>query len=173
MRDFPHPGTPAFDDRVEPFDLTGFFAGELEALGSFHDRFGTLRRQFVATIHGHRQGPSLILDEVFHFDDGELEDRRWTLTDQGGGLWTGTADGVIGTAQGQVIGRSFRLRYRFNLRLGNRFLPVTFDDWMFRQSADLVLNRASVSKFGIVLGTMTNCFRQTVPVREQALLRSA
>jgi hypothetical protein len=33
-----------------------------------------------------------------------------------------------------------------------------FDDWMFRQSEDVVLNRATVSKFGITVGSVTLAF---------------
>jgi hypothetical protein len=37
-------------------------------------------------------------------------------------------------------------------------MNVHFDDWIYRQSEDIAINRAYVSKFGIEIGSVTIVF---------------
>ncbi|NBB81866.1 MAG: DUF3833 family protein [Alphaproteobacteria bacterium] len=152
-------------DRRPSFRLERHFPGRTRARGLFQDRFGTLRRQFDVAIDSSWDGERLTLVEDFSYDDGAEERRVWTLRPVGETGYEGGADGVVGTARGSVDGSVFRWRYRFRLPIGKRSLTVTFDDWMVLQPDGRVINRAKVTKFGILLGEVTLVFD---PVAEAA-----
>ena len=44
------------------------------------------------------------------------------------------------------------------LKMDGRELEVHFDDWIYRQSEDVAINRAYVSKFGVEIGSVTIVF---------------
>ena len=135
------------------FDLVDYFDGSSRAWGQFQDRFGKVRRRFVVDIDGQWDGETLTLTEDFLYDDGETEQRIWTLRKTGTETWEGHADGVVGTATGRTSGNAFNWRYAFDLQTGDgETLRVDFDDWLWRQDEHVVINRAYVSKLGIAVG---------------------
>ena len=149
-----------FADREPRFRIEEYFAGKTRAWGIFQDRFGTLRRQFVVDIDGTWDGETLTLVEDFVYDDGETEQRVWRITKSGAHSYEGRADGVIGIAKGESYGNALNWRYDFALKVGDSLWNVHFDDWMFLQGDGVMINRASVTKFGIELGQVTIAFRK-------------
>lgn len=149
-----------FEGTYPPFELEQFFDGQTEAAGIFYDRFGNIRRQFTVDITGTVDGDNLTLVEDFVYDDGETEQRIWSLTRTGEDTYEGTAPGVIGIARGQIAGNAFHWEYTFDLPMNGDTLRVTFDDWMFLQPNGTVVNRAVISKWGIELGTAVISFRR-------------
>lgn len=142
------------------FRLESYFDGAVRAWGLFQDRFGTVRRQFVVDIEGRRQGDMLVLEEAFHYTDGATEHRTWRIESDGPDRYVGRADGVVGRAEGRVLGPAVRWRYVFRLPVGGRTLRVNFDDWLYPQDAEIVIGRARVTKLGLRLGSVTLCFRR-------------
>ena len=140
--------------------LEDYFAGRCRAWGVFVDRFGKARRQFEVDIHGAWDGQILTLVEDFLYDDGEVERRTWYITKVGARSYEGRADGVIGTAKGVVQGGALNWTYRFALAVGDRTLNVRFNDWLFLQRDGIMLNRAEVTKFGVLLGEVMLFFRK-------------
>lgn len=138
--------------------LEEYFAGKVYAWGVFEDRFGQIKRQFQVDINGQWDGRTLVLDEAFLFDDGETDQRIWTITKHSDQRYTGTADDIIGEAEGAASGNALNWRYRMNLKVGDGHWEVTFDDWMFLQPGNVMINRALVSKWGIELGQVTLFF---------------
>jgi hypothetical protein len=65
---------------------------------------------------------------------------------------------VIGTAQGESSGNALNWRYQLNIETEGSTWKVFFDDWMFLQPNQILINRASMSKFGIHLGDITISF---------------
>tara|TARA_B100002052_G_scaffold293799_1_gene317518 strand:- start:926 stop:1534 length:609 start_codon:yes stop_codon:yes gene_type:complete len=147
-----------FKNSEPAFVLEEYFAGEVRASGMFEDRFGIVRRQFTVDIKGAWDGKVLILDERFHYSDGEKDRRVWTIEKTGDTSYVGRADDVIGLAHGEVRGNALNWRYDLKLKVGDGIWRVHFDDWMFLQSSGLLLNRARVSKLGIDIGTVTLAF---------------
>lgn len=142
-------------------DLVDYFSGNSRAWGQFQDRFGKVRRRFVVDITGDWDGETLTLNEAFRYSDGELEQRIWRLQRTGATSWEGTADGVVGKATGEVSGNAFNWRYTFDLQTGDgKTLRLKFDDWMWRQDDNVIINRASVSKFGITVGEVLIFFQR-------------
>ena len=67
---------------------------------------------------------------------------------------------MVGEAQGETGGNALHWTYTMNLKIGERHLKVEFDDWMFLYPDGVLLNRASVSKFGLEIGSVTLAFRK-------------
>ncbi|MEL7048066.1 MAG: DUF3833 family protein [Pseudomonadota bacterium] len=153
-----------------PLDLTEFLLGSSKAWGVFEDRFGALRRRFVADLDGRWHGDVFVLNEEFQFDDGEQMTRVWQLTPMADGKFTANADDVVGPASGWYDGDTVRLAYSFMLRVGNSDVKVRFSDRFYRVDANNVINRATVSKWGVTLGEMTIAFQRAGNDDEQLYL---
>ncbi len=149
-----------FAGREPKLVLEAYFLGRSKAWGIFEDRFGNLRRQFTVDIVGSMEGETLVLEEDFLFDDGEVDRRVWRITRTGEHSYSGTAGDVIGTAEGAVFGNALNWNYRVNLKVGERTTVVRFNDWMFQQDEDVMINRAIVTKFGLRVGEVTIFFRR-------------
>jgi hypothetical protein len=142
------------------FVLEDYFAGTTKAWGLFQDRFGTVRRQFYVDIEGTWDGSQLTLVEDFVYDDGETEQRIWKIRKIDEHTYEGTAGDVIGTASGRRFGNALNWKYDFNLKVGEDRWKVHFDDWMFLQPGGVLINRATVTKWGVELGEVTLFFRR-------------
>lgn len=154
--------TQDFQGREPRLAVEEYFLGRTRAWGIFEDRFGTLRRQFVVTIDGSwdPQARMLTLDEHFVYGDGETERRVWSIRKLDEHRYEGTADGVAGLAVGESYGNALNWRYEFDLKVGASVWRVRFDDWMFLLDPDVLVNRATVSKLGFALGTVSLFFRR-------------
>ncbi|MTI08891.1 DUF3833 domain-containing protein [Curvivirga aplysinae] len=147
-----------FENATPRFDLFSYFEGKSMAYGIFEDRFGNVKRQFRVEIQGTVTDGVLVLDEQFYFDDGERDERIWTIKKEENGHYTGTADDIIGTAKGIVAGNALNWRYDLDLKVGDSSLRVHFNDWMFLQEGDVLINRASVTKWGFEVGQVSIFF---------------
>ncbi len=139
-------------------DLKRYFNGPLTAHGIFTDRSGKVVRRFTVAMTGTWNGNEGVLDERFTYSDGKTERRVWRLTDLGNGRYSGQADDVVGTAQGQASGNALNWRYTLKLPVDGNVYEVQFDDWMFLMDERVMLNKARMSKFGITLGEVTLAF---------------
>ncbi|MDG2244264.1 MAG: DUF3833 domain-containing protein [Rhodospirillaceae bacterium] len=147
-----------FEGREPRLVLENFFEGKTKAWGMFHDRFGNLRREFEVDITGSWDGSTLTLDEEFDYADGEQDRRVWTIKKIDDNTYTGTADDILGVASGKTFGNTLNWTYDMDLKVGDSSWRVKFDDWMFLQPGGVLLNRASVSKWGFEIGVVTLSF---------------
>ena len=150
-----------FEAATPQLVLEEYFAGKTRAWGIFEDRFGTLRRQFTVDVDGRWDGRNLVLDERFVYRDGERDRRVWTIEKVGPNSYQGRADDVIGVATGEAKGNALSWRYNMDLKVGDSTLRVHFDDWMFLQPDNVLINRARVSKWGVELGRVTLFFSKS------------
>jgi hypothetical protein len=139
-------------------DLKTYFSGPIKAHGIFTNRSGRVVKRFVVDMQTSWQGAEGTLDERFTYSDGTTGRRIWHLTDLGQGRYTGRADDVIGTAQGQTAGNAFRWAYTLALPVDGKVYEVQFDDWMYLMDANTMLNKAVMTKYGIRLGEVTLSF---------------
>lgn len=144
-----------------------FFVGETRAWGFFQDRFGTIRREFFVTTEGSFDGEVLTFIENFAYNDGVNEQRVWKLTQTGPNSFEGTAPDVVGTADVRVEGRAMRMEYDLNLKMNGREMRMHFVDLLLLQPNGVVMNKSTVSKFGVTIGEVV-IFFQRVEAREQA-----
>ena len=151
-----------FQNNTPKLDLFSFFEGDTIAYGIFEDRFGNLKRQFRVNINGKVQNQILTLDENFLYDDGEQAKRIWKIEkkiDNAQNItYEGQADDVEGKAFGSISGNTLNWSYDIYLNIKGSNIKVHFNDWIYKQSEDLAINRAYVSKFGINIGSVTLVF---------------
>jgi hypothetical protein len=149
-----------FEGTTPRLVLEEYFAGETRAWGIFEDRFGNLRREFKVDIEGTWDGRVLTMVEDFVYADGETDQRVWRIEKLADGRYRGRADDVIGTAEGRAVGKALTWSYDVVLKIAGGDLKVRFNDWLFLQDDEVLINRASVTKFGIEIGTVTLFFRK-------------
>ena len=145
-------------------DLRQYFNGTLDAWGLFTDRSGKVVRRFTVLMDCRWSGPADaeegVLDEAFTYSDGETQRRVWRLKAHPGGRFTGSADDVVGPAEGRQQGNSFRWRYTLALPVDGRTWQVDMDDWMYLMNDRVMLNKTGMSKFGVKLGEVTLSFNK-------------
>ncbi|MAF04518.1 DUF3833 domain-containing protein [Herbaspirillum huttiense] len=145
--------TPVFDPAV-------FFKGRTEAWGMFQKRGGEVARRFHVVVTGTVDGNTLTLDERFRYDDGETQTRVWTLVRQPDNSWRGRAGDVIGEAIGHTAGNALHWNYTLLLPVNDKQYEVQMDDWMYQMDERTLINRTSMSKFGVEVGQVTLFFRK-------------
>ena len=148
-------------------DMRNYFNGTIDAYGVFTDRSGAVVKRFTVVMTCSWQGPAGreegVLDEDFTYSDGTKQRRIWRLTRQGGsgpGKYVGRADDVVGVAQGEEAGNAFFWTYTLNLPVDGRIIEVQFEDWMYLMNDRVMLNKATMSKFGVKLGEVTLAFQK-------------
>ncbi len=147
-------------------DLRRYFNGVVDAHGIFTDRSGKVVKRFTVVMHCRWSGPDGrevgVLDEDFVYSDGTTQKRIWTLRREPGvagqGRYRGSAADVVGVASGEERGNAFYWGYELNLPVDGREIVVRFDDWMYLMNDQVMLNRATMSKWGVTLGEVTLSF---------------
>lgn len=139
-------------------DLREYFNGVIDAYGVFTDRSGAVVKRFSVVMHCNWDGDNGVLDEDFVYSDGTKQKRIWRLTRLADGRYTGVADDVVGIAQGRAMGNAFNWQYTLRLPVDGSVYEVQFDDWMYLMNASVMLNKATMTKFGLRLGEVTLSF---------------
>ncbi len=150
-----------YSENKPRLDLFQYFEGETKGWGIVQDRSGRLTRQFVVEIRGTIDaGGRLVLEEHFNWSDGEKSSRTWTIEKSDDHTFAGTAGDVVGTAEGKAYGNALNWRYKLLLEVDGSSWKVNFDDWMFLQPDNVLINRAAMSKFGLHVGDVTIVFKK-------------
>jgi hypothetical protein len=161
MTNMPSEGAITAGQHDDLFDLTRFFQGHTRAHGVFENRKGQVRRRFTAEITGTWEGTTFRMDETFRYDDGRLEERTWFVDQLVGDRFTARCADLVGNARGVSTSDGSHMTYTFRLVLksGHR-ISVDFDDRMYRVHDDLLLNRATVRKWGFRVGELYITFER-------------
>ncbi len=153
--------TPAdYAQETPVLDLKTYFNGPLKAHGIFTDRSGKMVRRFTVDLVGRWNGDDGVLEEDFRYSDGQTRRRVWHLSRGADGRYTGRADDVVGSAQGQARGNALNWHYTLALPVDGKVWEVAFDDWMYLVDEHVMLNKARMSKLGITLGEVTLSFQK-------------
>lgn len=163
-----------YKDNSPELVLEDYFKGKTTAWGVFRDRFGKVRKQFVVDVTGEwdEKAQKLVLREDFQYDDGTTETREWHLNKTGANSYEGTAANVVDTAKGETSGNAFHFNYRFDLPVGDSTWRVTFDDWMYLQpDGETLINIATISKWGVRLGTVHIFFRKDDAIAKKPAMK--
>lgn len=148
-----------YADNNPKFNLFDFFSGQTRGWGIVQSRDGTLLRQFVVDIEGQiNASGELVLVEDFVWNDGEVSQRIWTIDEHSRDNYSGLAGDVIGQAHGEAAGNALNWSYDLNLEVDNSTWKIRFDDWMFLQPDNVLINRAVMKKFGFRVGEITIAF---------------
>lgn len=146
------PALEDYKDREPVLTPQEFFAGELSARGVVKDFSGEVIRTFDADISASWDSNGVgTLDEVFRFDDGEVQTRVWTLTPDNGALHADAGDVVEpGTMRWQ--GNAINMKYVLRVAYGDGTIDVRMDDWMYLITPDTLINQTTMTKWGIEVG---------------------
>jgi hypothetical protein len=157
--------TPAIDQvtgNSQTLQLERYFAGKTMAHGLLLDRSGTVTRYFDVEIIGtwSPEKQTLVLDESFVFNDGEHSKRIWTITKHSPNHYTGTASDVVGTANGLVNNNVLNWQYYLQVPYQGQVLNIHFDDWLYLINDRVVLNKATMTKWGFKVGEIIITFEK-------------
>ena len=140
-------------------DFAQYFNGPVDGWGMFQDRSGRVVKRFTVRMDGSWAGTTGTLDEHFEFSDGTRDRRVWTLV-KDGDRYSGTAVDVVGTATGTAAGNAVHWNYVLALNVDGQTWNMDMDDWMFLIDEKTMINRTTMSKFGVGVGELTIVFRK-------------
>ena len=147
-----------FKDQKPRLVIESYLSGNVKAWGVLQNRSGKVTRQFKADLNGKWDGKTLILDELFNWNDGEKQTRKWTINKIDENNYEGTASDVVGKAKGYSYGPAFKFEYVLLVPVKGKNIKITFDDWIFMQDERVAINRAVMTKFGIKVAELTVMF---------------
>ena len=140
-------------------DLKQYFDGPVDAWGIVRNRDGKISQRFKVVINPTWNGDIGTLDELFTYSDGKTQRRVWTLK-KDGDRYVGTAADVVGEAQGEAAGNAFRFVYVLDFPYGDSTVHLNIDDWMYQMDEKVLLNRSSITKFGVEVAQVFISFRK-------------
>ena len=137
-----------------------FFQGELSARGVVKDISGEVIRTFDADITASWDENGVgTLDEVFRFDDGEVQTRVWTLTPTDDG-YHATAGDVVEPGTMRWTGNAIHMNYVLSIARDSGTIDVRMDDWMYLVTPDTLINETTMSKWGVDVGEVVLVIRR-------------
>ncbi len=147
------PGLDAYSDMKPTLTPQEFFNGELSARGVVKNRSGKVIRTFDADLSAswNDQGVGT-LDEVFRFNDGEVQTRVWTLTPNDNGWLHADAGDVVEPGTMRWQGNAINMNYVLRVPYGDGTIDVRMDDWMYLITEDTLINQTSMTKWGFNVG---------------------
>lgn len=144
-----------YANNTPKFELQSFFSGQLRAHGILKNRSGEVIRYFNATLDGSWENGVGTLAEVFVFDDGEIQNRTWTMTPNESGQYTATANDVVGTGKINIAGNALFMKYVLQVPYDGDMIEVTVDDRMYMVKDGVVINESVMTKFGFEVGYLS------------------
>ena len=147
-----------FKDQIPRLVIEDYLSGNVKAWGVLQNRSGKVARQFKADLNGKWDGNTLILNELFNWNDGEKQTRKWTIKKIDEHNYEGKASDVVGKAIGYSYGPAFKFEYVLLVPVKGKNIKITFDDWIFMQDEKVAINRATMTKFGIKVAELTVMF---------------
>lgn len=149
------PSVQHYADEVPKVDVREFFEGDIVAWGIVQNRSGEVINRFRADMQGSWDGNQGVLDEQFYYANGDTQTRQWQFVQQNENHYTGTASDVIGEASIVQAGNAINLNYVLRVPVGDRTFDLSFDDWMWLVEDEVIINRATMTKFGFRVGELT------------------
>jgi hypothetical protein len=143
-------------------DFFSYFTGKVHGSGLVRDWRGKITRQFTVTMEGSiNSQQQLIIDEFFVFNDGQSQTRRWTVNALKNGELTGFANDTIGNAQGKMLGNAMNWHYKLAIPFKGKSITLKFDDWLYLQQDQQLLNVVTMRKFGLPVGSLVIAFHKS------------
>lgn len=153
-----------YQDDAQVFEPNDFFNNQLIAEGVVRNRSGQVTRYFTATIDAIWDETGGMLDEVFQWNDGEVQTRVWRFEKTDKNQYLGTAGDVKGAAKMQHAGNALQMTYTLNVPLDNgKTVAINMDDWMYLVSDQTLINVTRMSKFGFKVGEVILTMRVVDP----------
>jgi hypothetical protein len=143
-----------------PMRFDQFFNGPVKGYGIVQNRSGKIIRRFDVDMLGEWHGNEGSLKEHFVYYDGKTQDRIWHIRKLADNRFVGTAADIIGEARGREEGTAIRWSYVMEVPVGDDTFDMSFDDWMYQMDDNIVMNRNTMTKFGIRVADLTLVMRK-------------
>lgn len=151
--------SPADYEGGPQFDMRERFNGPIECEGVIYGPMGRVTSRFVAKFEASWVGNVGTVNEVFHYDSGNVQKRQWTFTVGNDGSIKAEAGDLVGMGSGQQTGSAVNLNYNIKLteEAGGHVLAV--NDWMYLMDNGTIMNRSQFRKFGIKVAELVATMR--------------
>ncbi|MGM0520028.1 MAG: DUF3833 domain-containing protein [Campylobacterota bacterium] len=146
-----------FKNTTPEFIPQDYFNGKIKAYGLVKDRSGNIIRTFKADLIGSWDENGVgTLREYFVFNDGEKQQRVWTLKpiENKEGEFIGTANDVVGKAYMKALGNSVVIDYTLEIDYKGTKVNINVKDWLHLQEDGVIINHSKMKKFGLVVGEL-------------------
>lgn len=150
----------AYREFQPKLDLRDYFDGEVIAWGVLQNWRGQMTRHFTVHMVATWNGNVCTLEERFDYNDGETDERTWTITELEDGRYVGDAGDIVGKASGQAAGNALNWRYTLALPVDGKVYHIHFDDWMWQLNDEILVNRAVMKKFGFKVAELSIFFQK-------------
>jgi len=150
----------SFEGAEPKFRPEQFFDGHVRAWGYSENRFGSINQWFEADFHGETNGDTLTMHEELRYSDGRVIERDWTVVKQSDHEYTVRATDMVGEGKALAYGNAVQWKYYLNVSIGGSKWTLWFDDWMFKRDDNTMIDRATISKYGLTLGRANIYFRK-------------
>jgi len=138
--------------------LPEFFDGRTQAIGFFETPLGKVKKTFSADIIGFWKDDQFCLNEHFDFSDGSTEDRSWFLVANKDRIFHAHCSDIVSPALVRHEGNTATMSYKIGLNVADKKVNVRFTDLFVMLSETRVLNRSSISKWGLPVGRLVISF---------------
>lgn len=140
--------------------LPGFFSGSSQAFGVLQNWRGQQTLHFSAELCGQWQGNRGDLYEIFQYSDGRTDKRHWQLHVGADGQISGSAEDVVGPANGRIAGNTLYWEYVLRIPQLDGSIDVAVKDWLYLVTPQQLLNRSTLHKYGLTVGELTLSIQQ-------------
>jgi len=141
-------------------DFKRFLQGNLTGWGLYQERAGRVSKRFRIDMMANWQGNTGTLTEHFNFNDGTKQVREWVITQIDEHHFTGKANDSIGLGKGQVWGNTMHWEYTIRTKTDSGTYDLDYDYWMYLIDDKTLMNKATLSKFGVTLGDIFVTFHK-------------
>lgn len=150
------------------FDIRSHFNGPVKCEGAIFGPTGRVSSRFDADFECRWEGNKCVMEEVFRYDDGSVQERAWNLELGNDGKIKASASDVEGVGSGRQMGDAVQLRYKLRLpeKSGGHVLDVV--DWMYLAPNGVIINRSQFRKFGIKVAELVATMRPAEPEMRKA-----
>jgi hypothetical protein len=140
-----------------------FFLGRTEGEGVVRDPFGRILRRCRVVTNGTLSAGSgaIRFDEVFSYDDGEVDTWRWVMTSGGDGRYIAAEAKAGAGITGERLGDDYVIGFRRPVGRARGALSPSFRTRFTLLSGDVALKRVKVSLYGLPLGELTAVHRRS------------
>jgi len=141
-------------DAGATFDPAAFFLGRSQGEGSLRKLVGGTERITVESVGRRTRDGTLVLDQSIKVGAKPPSTRRWVMRQLGGGRFTGSLSDATGPVSIEVAGPRATIRYRMKNGLD------VAQQLALQPGGRVVLNRLTVTKFGIRVATLDETIRK-------------
>jgi len=157
-----------FEGQGPQFDIREELQGDILCEGVIYGPLGKISSRFCADMKVSWEGNVGRMTERFVYDNGDIQDRAWTLTVGNDGSVKANADDVVGTGIGQIAGPSFLMNYKLQLPKASGGHVLDAVDWMYLVENGSIINRSQFRKYGIKVAEIVATMRRKDRMKGQA-----